>query len=555
MKFNLMIFFLLIFNIGEIQAQVSLYYDPGNSSSTIPAAQYNAIDPTLFKEIFYYTDDYDYPIFADEFNGTSLDIVNNWSSNQFGMNGRLTNNGSVPPGELEYMINPGDDPSYYQVSGGTLKLYNKQVDMWANLTWQSPSTLLSDGFPNRRHFKYATAQIQSNLLFKEGKFEMRCKLPIIDGVWPAFWLYGEKGDSEIDILEFAQNGTGTLCTAESSSSSNNRWFTTYHDYKTFDTIKSEARAFVAQNGLNFQDWHVFGLLWDEYRVSWTLDGVAVRTIYHYFDSNNNPITNYTNYSSLGPYMFINQAFPKDQSTLLIGSAVKNFGGPYGDPTFNGTVDYTCTSSSATFPSYMEVDWVRVYGKKACSSDVNICNINQMPSALSARNITLGGSSSCSVIIDNSRPDLLPQSSRAEKSTCIATTSVQLLPGFIAKTGAHFNAYISSCSTVTNASLRTKQSNFTENGITSNAQTVVETLSNNSTIQIFPNPTTGKVRLEIPSSIITGHITIDDLLGTRVYESSLSGSQDIDLSKYGNGVYILRTNTDGNIKTQKIILNK
>jgi len=60
------------------------------------------------------------------------------------------------------------------------------------------------------------------------------------------------------------------------------------------------------------------------------------------------------------------------------------------------------------------------------------------------------------------------------------------------------------------------------------------------ISIFPNPTKGKLRVEI-SNIEDGDIIIlkvFDLQGKEIYTNEKLSNYDIDLSNYENGVYLL-----------------
>ena len=84
---------------------------------------------------------------------------------------------------------------------------------------------------------------------------------------------------------------------------------------------------------------------------------------------------------------------------------------------------------------------------------------------------------------------------------------------------------------------------------------VEDNNNVEISDIYPNPTAGKLRLQIPANAASVNVIIDDLKGTRIYESNSISSQDIDLGNRESGIYILRTNIDGQIKNQKIVLNK
>jgi beta-glucanase (GH16 family) len=117
-------------------------------------------------------------VWADEFNGTSLDL-NNWT--------HQTGAGGWGNGELQYYTNRTDNST---VDNGTLKIIAKQ-ESYLGSSYTSARIISK----NKADFKY-------------GKFEARVKMPSGQGIWPAFWLiptdevYGTWPKSgEIDIFE------------------------------------------------------------------------------------------------------------------------------------------------------------------------------------------------------------------------------------------------------------------------------------------------------------------------------------------------------------------
>lgn len=74
-----------------------------------------------------------------------------------------------------------------------------------------------------------------------------------------------------------------------------------------------------------------------------------------------------------------------------------------------------------------------------------------------------------------------------------------------------------------------------------------------TIQIFPNPTTGFINIEVPESIKIKDITLFDTLG-RVFLNLEITDNSIDLSALSSGVYYLQLNTINETLTKKIIKN-
>jgi beta-glucanase (GH16 family) len=224
-------------------------------------------------------------IWSDEFSGNSLDL-NHWSY-EFGGGGWGNN-------ELVYYTNHPDNIS---VSSGTLKIV---------ATRENPGPM-----------EYQSARIISKdkFSFQYGKVEARMRLPLGQGLWPAFWMMGQNIDQvdwpscgEIDIMEHVNSEPlihGTV-----------HWNHGGHT-SIGDT-----------HGVDVSEYHIYGAIWDEESIDFYVDGV----IYFSF-----------------PLVSGNQsANTFDQPVfLLLNMAI---GG-----NFPGSPDAT-----TVFPAQMEVDYVRVF---------------------------------------------------------------------------------------------------------------------------------------------------------------------------------------------------
>lgn len=86
------------------------------------------------------------------------------------------------------------------------------------------------------------------------------------------------------------------------------------------------------------------------------------------------------------------------------------------------------------------------------------------------------------------------------------------------------------------------------------QPVKETLATGQTVNIFPNPTSGALAVEInnlQSSIAS--LQIVDVSGKQHYiKSKIAGREEINLSGVPAGVYFLRITLDGKMEEWKII---
>jgi beta-glucanase (GH16 family) len=165
---------------------------------------------------------------------------------------------------------------------------------------------------------YTSSRIISNNKkeVQSGKIEARIKITIGQGIWPAFWMLGANYENvgwpqcgEIDIMEHVNN--------ESLTNGTMHWYNgTGHSYE------GSSVPFVEQ------DFHVYGIYWDQHKVQFQLDSVP----YYEF-----VYANYPNAESIftKPFFF------------LLNVAV---GGNWpGNP-----------DGSTVFPATMEVDYIRTY---------------------------------------------------------------------------------------------------------------------------------------------------------------------------------------------------
>ena len=73
------------------------------------------------------------------------------------------------------------------------------------------------------------------------------------------------------------------------------------------------------------------------------------------------------------------------------------------------------------------------------------------------------------------------------------------------------------------------------------------------LDVFPNPVIERLNLTIPFEHINGILTINNLVGQQVYQSSiLSTNTQIDVSAFSSGSYYLRYMKDSNVQYNKIV---
>lgn len=168
---------------------------------------------------------------------------------------------------------------------------------------------------------YYNEQMTDSGRFKYGYFEIRCKLPIHTGAFPAFWLWYADSISpsnryyeEIDIFEFSwsfeNNDHNQHHNPHPHGAGNPYCFTTgiyYNDTTNHHHWQnSRARNFPMIND-SLSHWHTFACEWLPEHIIWYCDGNVVNE-YHNPDSIPlHPLTLKTNYA-IDKYALNNHAF-------------------------------------------------------------------------------------------------------------------------------------------------------------------------------------------------------------------------------------------------------
>ena len=163
--------------------------------------------------------------------------------------------------------------------------------------------------------------------WRYAKIEIRAKLPIGKGIWPAIWMlptyekYGSWAASgEIDIMEL--NGLNP-----------SEVLGTLHYGGKWPRNRSSGSKTKLFQGTFADDFHVFGVEWKEGEIHWTLDGKT--------------------WQKQKKWSVEGVPFPApfDQRFhLILNVAV---GGRFVGP----------PSVKTNFPVQMEIDWIRVYQRK------------------------------------------------------------------------------------------------------------------------------------------------------------------------------------------------
>jgi beta-glucanase (GH16 family) len=235
-------------------------------------------------------------VWADEFDGTALDL-SKWEC-QIG-------NGSGGWGNNE--------KEYYRAENAVVK------DGYLTITAKKESY---------NNFNYTSARIRTKDKgdWKYGKLEIRAKMPVGKGMWPAIWMMptdnvygGWAASGEIDIMEYLGHEA-------------NKVHGTLHYGASWPNNKSSGKTYTLANGGFNDDFHTFTLIWEEGKIQWLVDGVLYQT--------------QTSWNTTGhPF-----PAPFDQRFHMILNLAVGGNWP-GDP-----------DATTVFPQEFVVDYVRVYQK-------------------------------------------------------------------------------------------------------------------------------------------------------------------------------------------------
>lgn len=122
------------------------------------------------------------------------------------------------------------------------------------------------------HYTSARLVTKGKREFTRGRFEARIKVPVGQGIWPAFWLLG----ASIDTVPWP--GCGELDVMEARGQEPGRVLGSMHGpgYSGAGAI-SDSYVLPGQAGFD-ADFHVFAVEWDQASVAWEVDGVTYQVV-------------------------------------------------------------------------------------------------------------------------------------------------------------------------------------------------------------------------------------------------------------------------------------
>ena len=245
-----------------------------------------------------YTTPLTYPgytlVWNDEFVGTSLDATV-WNKEIGNGSGGWGNN------ELEYYTNSLKNT--FLSNGNLIVEARKEQMLGFNYTSGRMTT------QNKKNFKF-------------GRIDIRAKLPVSKGMWPALWMLGSNittagwpSCGEIDIMELIGTYPG-------------KTYGTMHWKPVTGTNTSKGSEYNLSSGNYSQQFHVFSIVWVKDMIKWYVDDQLFFT------------------GALADVGAANYPFNDNQFFLINLAVGGNWPGP--------------PDASTAFPQRMFVDYVRVF---------------------------------------------------------------------------------------------------------------------------------------------------------------------------------------------------
>lgn len=457
-------------------------------------------------------------VFEDNFDSNKLD-ESKWS-NTYPWGRTLICND-----EDEYYTN-GDN---IQVNNGILKLIAKKERVYEKAVSYLPDNeeLDCNGESvgnNKRWFNYTSGMIYSKKSFTHGKFEIRCKIPSIKKLWPAFWLYGECGQ-EIDVFEFMSESNNSYLANRDIN------FTYHRKINCNDKENKQCGSnisFLKPPGFGHWDtdmsknFHTYSIEWDNQKLIWRIDGEEVYRIVYLHDLLGREVYADNNLAN-GMYIY-DKIFPLKRSMSIIANLA------------------VLPNSNANFPTSMDIDYIRVYQQINTNKPEKICNysVNVNGTDIVASKIEIGGNNCTSII-------------KKGQSVSFLAEEIKLNSYFKSEYGSNLIIKSQPLSLESNK-IHNKKNNFSSKVKEEKKQLKTQDLENK--ISLYPNPNNGNFTIQT-SQIGNDGITVQvlSISGASVSQDTYHDNKiNIDISNQPAGIYIVKI-INGSEVTVKRIMKK
>lgn len=222
---------------------------------------------------------------------------------------------------------------------------------WGNMEWQyylnreenvrvEDGKLIITAVHDNSAMPYTSARIRTitnkgEVLFSTtyGRIEARIKMPVGEGLWPAFWMlpvdesiYGSWAASgELDIME----AKGRLPEQFSCAA---------HYGGAWPQNSYSGQEYAYQDGTQITDYHLYSIEWEPNEIRWYVDNECYFTMTDWYSHDSTG----ANYPEPAPF---------DKPFYIIFNMA-----------IGGNFDKEADAKKAEYPASMEVDFVRVYHK-------------------------------------------------------------------------------------------------------------------------------------------------------------------------------------------------
>lgn len=118
-------------------------------------------------------------------------------------------------------------------------------------------------------------------------------------------------------------------------------------------------------------------------------------------------------------------------------------------------------------------------------------------------------------------------------------------------GGRFHAFIHPCDVPGNSFIAKHQINSAANQID------WDMIESNNGLSLFPNPTTGQLRISLdhPEENDSAPVRIIDMTGKLIYSGTINGIyHDVDLSKH-NGLFLVQVLSSKKQLTKRVVINR
>lgn len=455
------------------------------------------------------------------------------------------------------------------VSNGTLKLNCKLEGFPPILDndGSGPYTSITEGSTTTQT-NFSSGAISTLQKYGYGKYEMRAKVPIISGVNPAYWL--NSGELEIDGFEFFDDhhADQPLMTAYSTfnvgpgaampncwgyQGKNKMFQAKGHQYGVWPTLPDLADG----------NWWNFSIVYDPNYLSWWIEDdnhtQAWSVVLYYVAQQGqvNPNPN-SNCSCTGCVVQVSANYPINHGDVTFildnewnSTSPSNWVVQQGPP--NGTV------------STFEIDWIKIYVPDSCAIDVTKSSGSFLDldydkqNHITGNNVTLGGSGAGNPYeikyIPWGTPNLQPYE-YSPHTYCFARANdeLALLDGFSVDPNALFEGSISYHLGDNNSGVASDCNLSDLNAfwpqVYRKGNSNIDSLNtNNSSINIYPNPTSEYVYVE--ASLPINKIEIYNSLGQLIIQTN-NVKEKINLSMLNGGVYFVKVFFEKTTRISKFV---